>query len=323
MSTWHATATRPSIITHQESNDMIHHLCSFKVNPTIGCWIGLNYTLGRSWCFKVICMNNPATIPRGLSGTHLCCAHSTFRLASRQAMKRPLPWEDAKIGCTNAEAKMSHPHVLPTSRGVQLLGCVEPDLEDDSHRTWALWGTIARDSDWDALRRLRIYAEKTMEPSNGLDGSSWFFYLRRPNHSERARYSQRILNATGIVSRSPTSVWIALFGKHRHQMNRRSTKRGLSIVSMRAERLIRIGMARKHWRRRWPFAGCTLLDVGWMRVCYDGFLLLVRNSHAWGYEYHRPPLIMQQWDEDFVKELGLHTLDAGIHYASHFTSNHD
>lgn len=67
---------------------------------------------------------------------------------------------------------MSHPHVLPTSRGVQLLGCVEPDLEDDSHRTWALWGTIARDSDWDALRRLRIYAEKTMESSNGLDGSS-------------------------------------------------------------------------------------------------------------------------------------------------------
>lgn len=67
---------------------------------------------------------------------------------------------------------MSHPHVLPTSRGVQLLGCVEPDLEDDGHRTWALWGTIARDSDWDALRRLRIYAEKTMEPSNGLDGSS-------------------------------------------------------------------------------------------------------------------------------------------------------
>lgn len=46
-----------------------------------------------------------------------------------------------------------------------------------------------------------------------------------------------------------------------------------------------------------PLEGCTLLDVGWTRENYDrvmtGSDYCLRNSHAWDYEYHRPPQIVQ------------------------------
>ncbi|KAF7182524.1 hypothetical protein CNMCM7691_002095 [Aspergillus felis] len=47
-----------------------------------------------------------------------------------------------------------------------------------------------------------------------------------------------------------------------------------------------------------PLEGGTLLDVGWMRVSYDGVMTgsyyYLRNSHAWDHEYRRPPRIVQQ-----------------------------
>jgi hypothetical protein len=45
-----------------------------------------------------------------------------------------------------------------------------------------------------------------------------------------------------------------------------------------------------------PLEGCTLLDVGWMRVCYDrvmtGSYYYLCYDHAWDYGYHRPPQIV-------------------------------
>jgi hypothetical protein len=47
-----------------------------------------------------------------------------------------------------------------------------------------------------------------------------------------------------------------------------------------------------------PLEGCTLLDVGWMRVNYDrvitGSYYYLRNSLARDHEYRRPPQIVQQ-----------------------------
>ncbi|KAF7163908.1 hypothetical protein CNMCM6106_000680 [Aspergillus hiratsukae] len=47
-----------------------------------------------------------------------------------------------------------------------------------------------------------------------------------------------------------------------------------------------------------PLEGCTLLDVGWMRVRYDGVMTgsyyYLRNQGAWDHEYRRPPEIVEQ-----------------------------
>jgi hypothetical protein len=42
-----------------------------------------------------------------------------------------------------------------------------------------------------------------------------------------------------------------------------------------------------------PIEGCTLHDVGWMKVLYDRVMVskynYLRNGMAWEYEYRRPP----------------------------------
>ncbi|KAF4216900.1 hypothetical protein CNMCM8980_007950 [Aspergillus fumigatiaffinis] len=215
------------------------------------------------------------------------------------------------------------PHL---TRRSNFADCVELDLEKDGHRTWGFVMyrcTYKSDADWDEfMRRLRIHTEKSMESYNGLDmmdrlvltvfddratfDCATTSFVREhfkkwaatapqeeqgagPGNAQRYRYCIQVTDEclNSIIRKAPPPDELTI------------NKEGfVNIIDASWEPYSQWDGDERIEDDEEPLEGCTLLDVGWMRVNYDrvmtGSYYYLRNSHAWDYEYRRPPQIVQQ-----------------------------
>lgn len=202
--------------------------------------------------------------------------------------------------------------------------CVEDDLEEDGHRKWGFVMyrcTYKSDSDWNEfMRRLCIHTEKDMEHCNGLDMLERFTLTV---FDDQTTFD----GATTSFVREHFKKWAATAPQEEQGTGPGNAQRYRFCIQVTDESLdsvIRKGpppeeetinkegfvnIIHASWEpySQWdgderieydeePLEGCTLLDVGWMRVRYDGVMTgsyyYLRNDCAWDYEYRRPPQIV-------------------------------
>ncbi|KAF7171146.1 hypothetical protein CNMCM5623_003575 [Aspergillus felis] len=201
-------------------------------------------------------------------------------------------------------------------------------LQQDGHRIWGLVVyrcTYKSDADWDEfIRRLRWCARRSLEFYQGLDLMD---SLGLTVLEDRSRFD----GATTSIIRDHFRQWAetAVEAEQGAGARARDSQRYRYCIQVDEEALesvvhrapapwgeIRvnnvgyINLISKEWEPydpveyedqeevveeppEEPIEGCTLHDVGWMKVLYDRVMVskynYLRNGMAWEYEYRRPP----------------------------------
>ncbi|KAF7118900.1 hypothetical protein CNMCM5793_008536 [Aspergillus hiratsukae] len=205
---------------------------------------------------------------------------------------------------------------------------IKQGLQEDRHRIWGFViyrCTYESDADWDEfMRRLRWCTRRTLESHQGLelmdslrltvledrcvfDGATTSTIRNhfrqwaenaveaeqgvgaRPRDSQRYRYCIQVDEEAldSVVHKAP-APWSEIPGNSVGYVN---------LISKEWEPYDPVEYEDEYERLEEPpeepIEGCTLHDVGWMKVLYHSVMVAkynyLRDDLAWEYEYRRPP----------------------------------
>lgn len=194
---------------------------------------------------------------------------------------------------------------------------IERYLQEDGHRTWGFViyrCTYGSDHDWDQfMMRLRHQIQKTLQIYNGLDMMD---SLNLTVFEDRSLLD----GASTSVVREQFKQWATTAPQqeqgtgpalsHRYRFCVQVDAVGLEAVIHDAPTPPYpdttsdgfVNLIWKDWRpsttdpieeAEEPIEGCTLDDVGWMKVAYQEVVVdmyyYLRDRNAWYTEYRRPP----------------------------------
>ncbi|CAG7943021.1 unnamed protein product [Penicillium salamii] len=188
---------------------------------------------------------------------------------------------------------------------------IEKYLHEDGHRAWGFViyrCTYESDTAWEEfMRRLLANTEETLEGSGGLD--------LLDNLAVTVFQDSSFDGATAAVVRDHFKRWAATAAQQEQGTGPGFSERYLYCIQVTQDVLDSVladddgfvRLVRGDWKEYDPheeaerveeeheaLEGCTLENVGWMQVPFDGVMVIpwyYLRGYGWEREYRRPPTV--------------------------------